>query len=142
LHGSSKSLGFCDCEVIDRVRVRPLAQPEGGDPSEPPALKYKLISRRNKIQNARITKRKHDLVPTKTTRFIHAKTFANSTTARKTSRPPPLNQVRRATKHQVNAAPPLDQTCALKAHVYATATRFRRSVQVCPDPPPARRPPP
>jgi hypothetical protein len=39
-HRSSKSLGFCDCEVIDRVGVRPLAQP-GGDPSETPELKYK-----------------------------------------------------------------------------------------------------
>ena len=48
LHRGSKSLGFCDCEVIDRVGVRPLAQPEGEDPSETPGLKYKLISKRNK----------------------------------------------------------------------------------------------
>ena len=64
LHSGSKSLGFCDCGAIDRVGVRPLARPEEGPPLEISALNNKLISRRNKIQNARMIKRMHDLVPT------------------------------------------------------------------------------
>ena len=120
LHRSSTSLGFCNCEVIDPVRVRPLAQPEGGDPSETPASKYKFISKWNKNTNTRMIKRMHDLVPTTTTGFIRANTSASSTIARKTSDPEPGTT---RDKDAVNAAPPLHQTCALKARVYATATR-------------------
>ena len=54
---------------------------------------------------------------------IRAKTSANSTIARKT---PPPNQVRRAIKDQVNAAPPLHQKCALKAQDCRKSMQQRR----------------
>ena len=123
IHRGSKSLGFCDCEVIDRVGVRPLAQPEGGDPSETPAWRYKLISKRNKN-----TKRTNDRAharfrPRVDNGSIPAKTSANSTIACKTSTPEPgTTRDKRPSKRSDFL---WHQPCALKAQVYATATRFR-----------------